>query len=98
MQNRRWLLVGAAFPIVYGFLLIRLDAYLRFMPTYGEADIYAASALAIALLAAWTVLEVTYTRQPRAATCLCGYSLRGVRCPECGGVQGEPVAGDTASP
>jgi hypothetical protein len=98
MQYRKWLLVAALGPIVYGFVLIRLEAFLKVIPTYGGSDIYAATVLAIALLASWTVLEVAaHMGMRNVAACSCGFSLRGVRCPECGRVQGEPVAGEAAS-
>lgn len=93
MLNRRWLLVGAACPIVYGFVLIRQDLFLRLLPSYGETDIYASVAVAIALLASWTVLEVAARRDARRAPVrACGFSLRGLRCPECGRSQGEGAA------
>lgn len=93
MEHRKWLLVAALAPIVYGFGLIRVDAYLKFMPTYGHADIYAAAALSAALLASWTVLEVAARRDARRApVCSCGFSLRGLRCPECGRSHGEGAA------
>jgi hypothetical protein len=85
MRYRHLLVIAAAGALLYGFLLIRVDFVIRIFPTYGDADIQAATHLAIACLLAWLVLEVVhFLRIGAGGKCECGYSLRGVRCPECG--------------
>jgi len=85
MRHRHWLLIAAAVPLFFGFVFIRVDALVRLYSSYGDADIHSATALAIALLLAWLVLEVVhYIRAGSRGTCECGYSLKGVKCPECG--------------
>jgi hypothetical protein len=85
MKHRYWLLAAAAGALLYAFVLIRLDLVLSFYVTYGEADISASTAFAIACVLAWAALEVIHAaRAGRAGKCACGYSLQGVKCPECG--------------
>jgi len=85
MHHRHWLLLAAAAALFYAFVLIRLNFILTLYATYGDTDIHSATALAIALIAAWLALELThYIRTGSRGTCTCGYSLKGVKCPECG--------------
>ena len=85
MAKRHWLLIAACGVLLYGFGFIRSSMILSVYPTYGDTDIYASAALAIALLAAWCTLEVAYqVLIHRRTACPCGYSLKGVKCPECG--------------
>lgn len=85
MKHRHWLLCAMAAPLLYAFVVIRVNMYLAALPTYGDTDIYAATYLAIALLAAWVVLEVAHqVRLGRSGVCDCGYALKGIKCPECG--------------
>lgn len=88
MAHRVWLLVAGGLSLAYGFVFIRFT--FTFFPTYGDADVYASSAIGIACLASWTVLEcIASSRQRQSPRCGCGYSLKGVKCPECGNSLGE---------
>lgn len=86
MRYRHWLLAAGAASILFSFVLIRLGVLLGTKyAIYGEADIYTGSAIAIACLAGWVVLESLYfTRVGSVGRCPCGYSLKGLKCPECG--------------
>lgn len=101
MKYRHLLLVVAVLALMYAFVFIRLNWVLNFYPTYGDSDIYSGSAVAIACIAAWVVLEVISLRSAtRGLVCNCGYALRGVRCPECGepiGADQRPAAGPTSN-
>jgi flagellar biosynthesis protein FliR len=91
MRYRQWLLVAAAASLFFGFVFVRLTWVLQFYPMYGDSDIHSSAALAIALLLGWLVLEVVhYVRTGSRGVCECGYSLRGVKCPECGRDIGAP--------
>lgn len=93
MAKRHWLLIAGSGVLFYGFGFIRSGMVLSLYPTYGDSDIYASAALAIALLAAWCTLEVTHqVLTHRRSACPCGYSLNGVKCPECGRDVGPGVA------
>lgn len=85
MKNRHWLLWAMAVPLFYSFVLTRVRWVISVYPSYGNTDIFAGVWLAIALLTAWVVLEVVHQiRRGRSGRCECGYSLRGIMCPECG--------------
>ena len=84
MRYRHWLLVAAGLALFYSTVLIRLDFFMQLLPSYGEADIHASAALAVALLFAWVALEACHFRATSRGRCPCGYSLKGVKCPECG--------------
>lgn len=85
MRHRHWLLIVAAGALAYGYVFVRVPLILTVYPSYGDADIAGATHLAIALLFAWLALEVVHSLRPgRTGTCICGYSLKGVVCPECG--------------
>jgi flagellar biosynthesis protein FliR len=91
VKYRSLFLGAAAIALFYAYFLIRMDWFLNVSPTYGSTDVTSGTALAIACIAAWVVLEVVATRaKSRGVVCQCGYSLRGVRCPECG----EPIGAD----
>jgi len=84
MHRRHYFLWFAAAFLVYGFLLIRLNIF-GFYSNYGSTDIWASTALAIASALCWLTLEVLAHRNAaRPMTCACGYSLKGLKCPECG--------------
>jgi hypothetical protein len=92
MKHRHWLLVAAGAALFYTFVFLRLE--FRFYVNYGNHDIEAGVALAVAFLAAWVVLEsVHFIWGSKGGACTCGYSLRGVKCPECGRDQGEGRGG-----
>ena len=85
MKHRHWLLWAMAIPLGFAFGVTRFGPVTQVWPTYGDSDIQACTQLAIALLAAWVVLEVVHqVRLGRTGKCECGYSLTGIRCPECG--------------
>ncbi|MBK9188888.1 MAG: hypothetical protein IPM33_08020 [Phycisphaerales bacterium] len=85
MAKRHWLLIGAGAALLYGFGFIRSGLVLSFYPIYSETDIASSVFVAVALLAAWCTLEVTHqVLIHRRTACPCGYSLKGVKCPECG--------------
>jgi hypothetical protein len=84
MRYRHWLLLAAAAAIFYSTVLIRLDFFMLLLPTYGDADIHAGAALAITCILSWVTLEVVHFRATSRGKCPCGYSLKGVKCPECG--------------
>lgn len=83
MKHRHWLLVAGLLAAGFAFGFVRLN--LGWYANYGQTDIWAGAMLAGACLLCWTALEVASrlidTREHR---CGCGYSLRGVKCPECG--------------
>ncbi len=88
MKHRHWLLIAAGVALFYAFVFLRLN--LTFYINYGDRDINAGVTLAVACLAAWVVLEsVAFIWGGKGGACECGYSLRGVKCPECGKDQGE---------
>jgi hypothetical protein len=85
MRHRHWLLIAAGIALFYAFVFIRPNIVLRFYPSYGEHDITGGVIVAVACLLAWVVLEVVHFRAVGwAGKCECGYSLKGVKCPECG--------------
>jgi hypothetical protein len=93
MRYRHWLLLAAAAAFFYSAVLIRLDFFMQILPTYGDADIHAGSFLAITFILSWVALEIThFLRIGSRGQCECGYSLKGVKCPECGRDQGDGPA------
>ncbi len=91
MKYRHLLLIFTAVAIFHAYVLIRITWFINLYPTYGGDDIRSMTHFAIAMLAAWVVLEVTAKRQnSRGHICTCGYALRGIKCPECG----EPIGAD----
>jgi hypothetical protein len=84
MRYRHWLLLAAAAFFFYSAVLIRLDFFMALVPTYGDADIHSGAAIAIALILSWLTLEVVHFRANSRGKCECGYSLKGMKCPECG--------------
>jgi hypothetical protein len=92
MKYRHWLLIAAGVALFYSFVFLRLNV--SFYANYGDHDIDAGVTLAVACLAAWVVLEsVQFIWGGKGGACVCGYSLRGVKCPECGKDQGEGSRG-----
>jgi hypothetical protein len=93
MKHRHWLLVAAGVALFFSFIFLRLQ-FITFYANYGDHDIDAGVTVAVACLTAWVVLEaVHFIWGTRGGTCSCGYSLRGVKCPECGRDQGEGRGG-----
>jgi hypothetical protein len=85
MQRRKWFLFAAGGFVFFAYAFIRFNLVLNLYPTYGDADIYACSALAGVCALCWTVLEVAeHVMRGRPVTCSCGYSMAGMKCPECG--------------
>jgi hypothetical protein len=83
MRHRGWLLVVAGVLVTHAFILVRFAG--PWYPVYGETDIWASSFLAAVLVVAWVSLEISdRVASSRDVKCRCGYSLRGVKCPECG--------------
>jgi hypothetical protein len=84
MHRRHYFLWFAAACLVYGFLVIRVFS-IPIYASYGGTDIWASTALAIASALCWLTLEVLAHRNAaRPMKCACGYSLKGLKCPECG--------------
>jgi hypothetical protein len=84
MNRRHLFLWFAAGCLAYGFLFVRMFN-LIFYPTYGSTDIWASTTLAIASTLCWLTLEtLSHRNEKLPLVCPCGYSLKGVRCPECG--------------
>lgn len=85
MAKRHWLLIGAGVALFYAYVFIRWSASFSGYPVYGDADILASGILGGAFTLAWCALEVTHqVLIHRRTACPCGYSLKGVKCPECG--------------
>ncbi len=85
MRHRHWLLVGAAGAVLYAFGLVRSNVVLSIYTSYGETDVKCGAALAITCIVAWTALEiVSRIVEHRVPRCRCGYSVAGLKCPECG--------------
>ncbi len=89
MRFRHLFLAAAALSIVYAYLNsvgFGLNQGWIFVGYYQETQLICSIVLALGLLAAWTVLEVAASSYRAGAMhCRqCGYSLAGVRCPECG--------------
>jgi len=85
MRHRHWLLIAAAVPLFFAYIFIRFNVLLSFYSSYGDADIRSATSLSIALILVWGSLEIThYVRSGSQGRCHCGYSLKGLKCPECG--------------
>lgn len=89
MRNRHLLVFGAIVAVAYALLV--QHARVPFLITYGASTFENAYHLAIALLVCWTALEcAAHLSRTRAVRCgHCDYSLKGMKCPECGGVVGE---------
>lgn len=85
MRHRHWFLVVAAIALLFAFGLVRFNAVLSFYTSYGDSDVLCGTALAIVCVAAWTTLEVVARiMEHRVPRCRCGYSIAGLKCPECG--------------
>ncbi len=85
MRHRHWFLVVAAGALLYAFGLVRSNLVLSFYTTYGDTDVKCGAALAITCIVAWTTLEaVSQVLERRIPRCRCGYSIAGLKCPECG--------------
>jgi hypothetical protein len=84
MHRRHYFLWFSGLCLIHGFLIMRV--YMpNFYSGYGSTDIWALTAIAIASGLCWLVLEVVARREiTRPMTCTCGYSLQGLKCPECG--------------
>ncbi|MGE3109350.1 MAG: hypothetical protein AB7G11_04670 [Phycisphaerales bacterium] len=93
MRYRHWLLVTAASIFVFAVAELKVPLLARNLTHYGEGEFRATVLAAIAGLFAWVILEATHhvvAARARAPRCSCGYSLAGVRCPECGRQLGDP--------
>lgn len=87
MQYRHLLLIPAALIALHFVLVFSNIAGL----TWAEWQIRNETSVLIALLVLWAALEATrYVMQHRTPRCACGYSLAGLRCPECGRIIGSP--------
>ncbi len=85
MRHRHWFLVAAIPPLVFAYVFIRFPALMGSYGWYSHSDILAAVALSITCVAVWASLEiVSHFLDARRLVCRYGYSLRGVKCPECG--------------
>lgn len=85
MGHRHWFLVVGAGALLYAFGLVRSNFVLSFYTTYGDTDVKCGAALAVTCIVAWTALEiVARLMERRIPRCRCGYSIAGLKCPECG--------------
>ncbi len=83
MKHRHWLLVAGLLAAAFSFVFVRLN--MGWYANFGQTDIWAGTLLAAACLLCWTALELASRLiDAREHRCPCGYSLRGVKCPECG--------------
>ncbi|NUQ68657.1 MAG: hypothetical protein HUU18_10310 [Phycisphaerales bacterium] len=84
MAKRHWLLIAACGLLAFAFVLIRTPL-LYWLWVDRDLDTPTLTWIIIAFLASWTTLEVTHqVLIHRRTACPCGYSLKGVKCPECG--------------
>ncbi len=91
MRHRNWLLLLPALTLVY-FVVLTVGPLLNLLPWFIMSDDRTSMVLWLGLsgLASWTALEITVYRSRRTPmACVCGYHLRGLKCPECG----EPIGG-----
>lgn len=87
MLSRHLFLVVAGLGLGYSVLSTRGWQMLGFRD---EAQISMGLIVGVSCLAAWTALEITgRVLAARAPRCVCGYSLAGLTCSECGRVVGE---------
>ena len=92
MERRRWLLIASGACFAYAWLssVGYVSAIVGFYP---EDQLQTGMLLAGLCLLSWTALEITARLiERRPITCRCGYSMAGVKCPECG----RPVGGGGA--
>ncbi len=91
MRYRHWLLAGAGFFLIVmilsmrGARIITLITGTRMFVPFGDMAIMG-MIFAIAFQLSWTILEAAHALgKQRPPNCPhCGYSLMGVKCPECG--------------
>ncbi|MBL8760529.1 MAG: hypothetical protein JNL50_04435 [Phycisphaerae bacterium] len=85
MKHRNWFLVAAAGALLHAFGVMRTGFMLSFYVSYGDTDVVCATLVAITCVAAWATLEVVaQVLARRVPRCRCGYSIAGLKCPECG--------------
>jgi hypothetical protein len=91
MKHRNALVAVAA---VFGAWVILSAQGFEIVGLYPTSQMEFGSYLAIACLAVWAALEIlARLLATRAPACTeCGYSMAGVRCPECGHPAGSAVA------
>lgn len=85
MRHRHWFLVAALLPLGFAFFMHTTMFYTYLLINFQSTDLVVSVALSIACVVVWTILEIAFQfLDARRLVCRCGYSLRGVKCPECG--------------